>query len=300
MAHDKRVNLADDLSLSRVSHGYWRWNDWGLSVDDLATLIPEVVDLGITTFDHADGYAGGAAEPAFGEALEKSGVSRENIEIVSKATLVYPNETIKTKYYDTTKKHLISRVEESLTKLRTDYLDLFLLHRPDPLLDAEEVSEAFDELHSSGKVRHFGVSNYKGLDFDYLQKHSKQPLVTNQIEVSVLQHENFDDRTVKHAMIRGIHPMVWSPLAGGRIFFGDSEEEVRVRQALEEVAQEVGADGIDLVAYAWLYKHPAQFMPITGACEMEYVCRPVEALDIELSREQYFKIWAAKLGRRVP
>ncbi|MCF2707316.1 aldo/keto reductase [Arcanobacterium haemolyticum] len=300
MAQATRIQLSPDLSLSRVAHGYWRWEEWGITVDDLANLIPKVIDLGITTFDHADGYAGGAAEPAFGEALKKSGVRREDIEIISKATLVYPDGKVKTKYYDTSKAHLIKRVEDSLRKLQTDYLDLFLLHRPDPLMNPEETAAAFDELYASGKVRNFGVSNYKPIDFEMLQKFSNQPLVTNQIEVSVLQHENFDDRTVQHAVMNGIHPIVWSPLAGGRIFTGEGDVEVRVRQALEEVRDEIGAEAIDDVAFAWLFKHPVGFIPITGAAELEFIRRPIEALKYELTKEQYFKIWAAKLGRRIP
>lgn len=300
MTDNMRISMAPDLELSRVAHGYWRWKEWRISVDELARLIPEVKDLGITTFDHADSYADGEAEVAFGEALGKSGVTRAEIELITKCTLVYPDENVKTKYYDTSKKHILERVETSLQKLQTDYIDLLLLHRPDPLMNPVEVAEAFDELHAAGKVRHFGVSNYTPIDYDMLASYVNQPLVTNQIEVSVLQHDNFDNRTVQHAMKNGIHPIVWSPLAGGRIFTGEDERSTRVRTALEEVSAEIGVDAIDHVALAWLFTNPVGFIPITGAAEMEFIRRPVEALQYKLTKEQYFKIWSANTGRRVP
>jgi predicted oxidoreductase len=294
------MQMAPDLSFSRVAHGYWRWDEWGISVDDLAQLLPQILDLGITTFDHADGYAQGAAESAFGEAFAKTGISRENIEIITKCTLVYPDEHVKVKYYDTSREHIIARVNRSLQKLKTDYIDLLLLHRPDPLMDPESTAAAFDELYESGKVRHFGVSNYKPIDFEMLQSFSNQKLITNQIEVSVLQHENFDDRTVQHAVMKRIHPIVWSPLAGRRIFTGQGEEEVRVREVLERVRDEIGAPAIDDVALAWIFTHPVGFVPITGAAELELIRRPIEALNYTLTKEQYFTIWSAKTGRRVP
>ncbi len=300
MAPNMRMQMAPDLSFSRVAHGYWRWDEWGISVDDLAQLLPQILDLGITTFDHADGYAQGAAESAFGEAFAKTGISRENIEIITKCTLVYPDEHVKVKYYDTSREHIIARVNRSLQKLKTDYIDLLLLHRPDPLMDPESTAAAFDELYESGKVRHFGVSNYKPIDFEMLQSFSNQKLITNQIEVSVLQHENFDDRTVQHAVMKRIHPIVWSPLAGGRIFTGQGEEEVRVREALERIRDEIGAPAIDDVALAWIFTHPVGFVPITGAAELELIRRPIEALNYTLTKEQYFTIWSAKTGRRVP
>ena len=300
MTIGNRMQMAPELSFSRVALGFWRWKEWGISIADLEKLIDDVQNLGITTFDHADSYADGEAEVAFGQAIGGKSSLREKIEIITKCTLVYPDEHVKTKYYDTSKKHILERVDRSLKALQTDYIDLLLLHRPDPFMNPEETAEAFDVLATSGKVRNFGVSNYKPLDFDMLQSYVSQPLITNQIEVSVLQHENFDDKTIQHAMMKRIHPIVWSPLAGGRIFFGEDEVSLRVRNQLEAVRQEVGAEKIDDVAFAWLLNHPVGFVPITGACDLDFIKRPFDALKYQLTREQWFSIWSAQTGHRVP
>jgi predicted oxidoreductase len=297
---DTRIELTDGFSLSRVAHGYWRWDEWGISIDELGSVIDGVLDLGITTFDHADGYSDGRAEIAFGEAIGGKPSLRDRMEIITKSTIHYPGDGVTLKHYDTSEEHIIARAEQSLRRMQTDYIDLLLLHRPDPLMDPESTASAFAKLHAAGKVRHFGVSNYKPLEFDMLQSYSDLPLITNQIEVSVLAHENFDDRTIQHAQTRRIHPMVWSPLAGGRIFFGEDEAAVRVRAELEKVRDEIGADAIDDVAFAWLYSHPSGLIPITGACELEFIRRPLEALRYRLSKEQWFRIWVACTGHKVP
>lgn len=295
-----QIQMADGLRFSRVAWGFWRWTEWGLSIDELANLIPQVLERGITTIDHADGYSEGAAETAFGEALAKNPSLRDKMEIITKCTLVYPYTGARVKYYDTSEEYILAQVETSLRKLQTDYIDVLLLHRPDPFMDPESTARAFDKLHSSGKVRHFGVSNYKPLDYDMLASYVDQKLITNQVEVSVLQHENFDDRTIAHAMMNRIHPIVWSPLAGGRIFTGTNEVELRVRQELETVRDEIGAERIDDVAFAWLFSHPVGFVPITGSCELDYIERPLQALRYQLTKEQWFAIWSAQTGRRVP
>lgn len=295
-----RIQMAPDLELSRVAWGFWRWAEWGITVEELSRLTEEVIDLGITTIDHADSYAEGQAEIAFGKVLKSKPHLRDKIELITKCTLVYPWTGARVKYYDTSKDYIIKQVETSLSKLNVDYIDLLLMHRPDPLMQPEETAAAFDQLYQQGKVKNFGVSNYKPSDFAMLQSFVDQKLVTNQIEVSVLQHENFDNGTVSYAMQQRIHPIVWSPLAGGRIFTSDDEVAVRVRAELETVRQEIGAENIDEVALAWLFTHPVGFIPITGACEMEFIRRPVEAFKYRLNREQWFAIWSAQTGRRVP
>lgn len=295
-----RIQMTDGLQFSRIAWGFWRWNEWGITVDQLRSLTDQVRELGITTIDHADSYADGHAEEAFGEVLAHKSSLRDQLQIITKCTLVYPSPTVKVKYYDTSEAHIIARVEQSLKKLRTDYIDLLLLHRPDPFMNPEGVARAFDRLASSGKVRHFGVSNYKPLDFEMLASYVNQPLITNQIEASVLQHDNFDDRTVAHALTKRIHPIVWSPLAGGRIFTGTSESEQRVRAALELVKNEIGAERIDDVAFAWLFNHPVGFVPITGSAELEFIRRPLDGLKYTLTPEQWFTIWSAQTGHRVP
>jgi predicted oxidoreductase len=292
--------MAEDLQFSRVALGFWRWDEWGISVQQLEGLVNDVLERGITTMDHANGYASGRAEEAFGKVLAAQPSLREKVEIIDKCTLVYPSDTVRVKYYDTSEQHVVEQVEQMLRKLNTDYIDLLLLHRPDPLMDPESTAAAFTRLHDAGKVRHFGVSNYKPLDYDMLASFVDQPLITNQFEVSVLQHENFDDRTVQHAVKQRIHPIAWSPLAGGRIFTGTDEVSIRVRAELERIRGEIGAERIDDVAFAWIYTHPVGFVPITGSCELEYIERPLSALQYTLTKEQWFAIWSAYTGRRVP
>lgn len=295
-----RIRLTDDVTVSRVSLGFWRMLDWGLDDGALRRLIDTALDLGITTLDHADIYGDYRVEEAFGDALAGHPGWRDRVELISKATIVYPSETVRVKYYDTSAEWIVRQVERSLRGLRTDHLDLFLLHRPDPLADPHEVAAAFDRLRAEGKVRAFGVSNYKEHDLALLESVVDVPLVTNQIEVSVLQHENVDDGTVAGAQRRGMHPFVWSPLAGGRIFSGTEPDAVRVREVLEIVRDETEAETIDEVAYAWLATHSVGFLPITGACEEEFLRRAVRGVSLRLSREQWFWIWSAATGRKIP
>lgn len=295
----QRIELAPNLTTSRVAWGFWRWNEWGISISDLQTLVPQVLDMGISLIDHADIYSDGEAEVAFGEVLKKQPGLRDRMEIISKSTIVYPRGDIRVKYYDTSKKHIIEQAEASLKNLHTDYLDLLLLHRPDPMLDPAETAEAFEQLYRDGKVRAVGVSNYKRADLSLLQSYLNIPLVVNQIEASVLCHENFDNWTVQYGQEHRMHPIAWSPLAGGRIFTSDDPVAVRVREALEEVRNDLGAPAIDDVALAWLFSHPAEFITITGACDLDFIKRPIEALDYTLTREQWFMIWSAYLGHKV-
>jgi len=296
----ERIDMAEDLTISRVALGFWRWGEWGLGTKELGSLVDQAFDLGITTFDHADIYNEGQAEKAFGDVLSTRPGLREQTQIITKSTIVYPSASVRVKYYDTSSDYIVRKAEASLKNLQTDYIDLLLLHRPDPLMDPADTAAAFQKLHAEGKVRHFGVSNYKASQFDMLQSYLDLPLVTNQIEVSVLQHENFEDGTIAHAQRQRIHPIVWSPLAGGRIFSDDGEQGVRVRTELERVRQELGAATLDEVAFAWLYTHPSGLIPITGSSDMEFVRRPVAAQAHRLTREQWFTVWSAATGRKVP
>lgn len=295
----QRIELAPGLTTSRVAWGFWRWTEWGISISELQSLVPQVLDLGISLIDHADIYSDGHAEVAFGEVLKKNPSLRDRMEIISKSTIVYPRGNIRVKYYDTSKKHIISQAEASLQNLNTDHLDLLLLHRPDPMLDPAETAEALEQLYKDGKVRAVGVSNYKRADISLLQSYLSIPLVVNQIEASVLCHENFDDWTIQYGQEHRMHPIAWSPLAGGRIFTSEDPTAIRVREALETVREDLGAPAIDDVALAWLFSHPAEFLTITGACDLDFIKRPIEALDYTLTREQWFMIWSAYTGHKV-
>ena len=288
---------------SRIALGFWRTADWGMSDRELLNLIHASLDLGITTLDHADIYGDHVCQELFGRALALEPALRERVQLVTKCgiMLVSPNRPQHTfKHYDTSRAHIVASAEESLQVLGPDYVDLLLIHRPDVLMDPDEVAEAFTTLRQAGKVLHFGVSNFTPSQFDLLASRLDFPLVTNQIEVSVLFLDLLHDGTVDRCLQRGIAPMVWSPFAEGRIFTEDSEQANRVRQALELVGQDLGGASPDQVALAWILTHPARFVPILGSGKIERIRSAAGAEALHLSREQWFAIWSASAGIPVP
>lgn len=288
---------------SRLALGFWRLADWGLSDRELLDLIRASLDLGITTFDHADIYGDHTCQELFGRALALEPALRKKMQLVTKCGIVLasPNRPQHAlKHYNTSRAHIMASVEESLQTLGTDRVDLLLIHRPDLLMDPDEVAEAFTALRQAGKVLHFGVSNFTPSQFDLLASRLDFPLVTNQIEVSVLFLDLLHDGTVDRCLQKGIAPMVWSPLAGGRIFSEESERAARVRQALQAVGQELGGAPLDQVALSWVLTHPARFVPILGSGKIERIRSAARAEARQLSREQWFAIWSASSGTPVP
>ncbi|WP_018249960.1 aldo/keto reductase [Orenia marismortui] len=297
-----RVQLSDNLDMSRIVHGHWRLADWDMSKQEILELVERCIELGITTFDHADIYGDYKCESLFGEVLSLKPELRANIELVTKCgiKLISKNRPEhKVKYYDTSKEHIIKSVENSLRNFNTDYIDLLLIHRPDTFMDADEVAEAFDQLKCQGKVLNFGVSNFKAHQFDLLNSRLDFPLVTNQIELSVLALENFDDGTLDYCQEHRISPMAWSPMAGGRVFTSEEKQAIRVRETLERIKSEVNAKSISQVMYAWLLSHPAEIIPIVGSGKIKRIESAVEAMEIELTREQWFEILQSSMGHEV-
>jgi predicted oxidoreductase len=292
----------DGPRFSRIALGFWRLADWGLGDRELLDLIHASLDLGITTIDHADIYGDYACQELFGRALALEPALREKMQIVTKCgiMLLSANRPMHThKHYDTGRAHIVASAERSLEELRTDHLDLLLIHRPDPLTDPDEVSEAFTSLRQSGKVRYFGVSNFTPSQFDLLASRLDFPLVTNQVELSVLNMEVLHDGTADQCLRLGIAPMAWSPLGAGRLFDEADEQAVRVRRALLAVGQDLGAS-IDQVALAWILTHPARFLPVLGTGKIERVQSAAQAETLSLSRQQWFSIWSASMGEPVP
>ncbi|WP_421384016.1 aldo/keto reductase [Bacillus salacetis] len=298
-----RIQLAEDLSFSRFIHGLWRLNDWNQSKEETLALIEEVMAAGITTFDHADIYGSYTCEDLFGDALALKPSLRDQMEIVTKCGIVLPSQNRpehKTHHYNTSKKHIITSVENSLTSLKTDYIDVLLIHRPDPFMDPEQTADAFSQLHKEGKVRYFGVSNFKDHQFSMLQSYSDFPLITNQLELSPYELENFEDGTLNHALQNRIPPMAWSPLAGGRLFSSEDEKAVRLRSTLEKVREEKNAADVSQIIYAWLLNHPSRIMPIIGSGKIERIRSAADSLDIKLNHDQWFEILQSSMGHDVP
>jgi len=296
-----KIKLSDSLTMSNIVHGFWRLHQWNLTDSELLNLIEKCIDIGITTVDHADIYGHYTCEKKFGDAIALNPSIRNNLQIVTKCGIKFPCENNEYKYhiYDTSSNHIISSVENSLNNLHTDYIDLLLIHRPDPLMDPSDVAEAFDKLKSQGKVLNFGVSNFLPSQFNLLNSYLNVPLVTNEIELSVLNLENLNNGTVDLAQEKGIHPMIWSPLAGGKIFTDNSSKASNIRKVLEKIRYEIGANSIDEIAYAWLLHHPSKMIPIVGSHKIERLKSAVNATNIKLTKEQWFQIYTASLGHDI-
>ncbi|MDP4164572.1 MAG: aldo/keto reductase family oxidoreductase [Bacillota bacterium] len=299
----ERIQMAGDLSFSRIVHGLWRLAEWDMSSKEVVNLVEKCLEMGITTFDHADIYGDYSCEGLFGKALKEKPSLRDHMQIVTKCGIKllsskFPERAIK--HYDTSEEYILNSVDQSLLNLQTDYIDVLLIHRPDPFMDPQQVAKSFSSLKSQGKVRHFGVSNFTPSQFNMLSSYLDFPLVTNQVEISPMHIETFKDGTIEHCLEKRIAPMAWSPLAGGRIFSADIQRAVELRKVLTVVGAEVGVDSVDQLMYAWLLNHPAKIIPVVGSGKLERITSAVEALSIKLNREQWFKIWIATTGHDVP
>lgn len=293
----------DGPEISRMVSGLWRLDEWGLSDQELLTWLKECLDIGITAFDHADIYGDYTNESRFGAALKLDPSLREKIELVSKCDIMllsrkHPNTTVK--HYNTDYDHIIQSVENSLSNLNTDYLDLMLIHRPDPLMNVDETAAALTELVELGKTRAIGVSNFSTSQFDLLQSRLDMPLVTNQVECSVMDMFPMHNGVFDQCQMLGIAPMVWSPLAGGVIFRPDTERERMLHNTLMAVGEEMGDIEIDTVAISWLIRHPVRMIPMLGTRSIERLKSAVKGLTTEMTRQQWFRVWEASMGHEVP
>ena len=291
-----RISLADDFSMSRLVYGMWRiTEDDDPSPASVQAKIETCLECGITTFDQADIYGAYESEALLGECLKLAPQLRSEIEIITKCDIVAPfgkYDSKRVKYYDTSRAHILSSVDCSLKNMNIENIDLLLLHRPDPLMDHNETGSALEEVIDSGKVRFVGVSNFKPHDYTLLQSAMKYPLVTNQIELSVCAVDSFTNGDVAFLQERGIPPMAWSPLGGGRLFNSGLSE------ALTSIAERLDADIANL-ALSWLMRHPAQIVPIIGTNKLDRIRSLASAICLEIDRETWFEIYTAGLGREV-
>jgi predicted oxidoreductase len=296
------IKLNDQVSLSRIIHGHWRLNQWGYNSSELLHFIQSMMDISVTTFDHADIYGNYTCEAMFGEATRLNPAIRNQIQIVTKCgiKLISPNRPEhQIKHYDTSAQHIIASVEQSLKNFHTTYIDVLLIHRPDIYMNPEEVAEAFEYLHQKGMVLAFGVSNFSASQFSLLESYLPFPLVTNQIEVSPLQLKHFENGVIDQCLEKRNSPMTWSPIGGGKIFNSTEEKETRLRATLEKKKEEINAQNISEVIFAWLLHHPSKMLPIIGSGKIERVKEAVNALDLTLSREHWFEIYESARGRQV-
>jgi predicted oxidoreductase len=286
-------------TFSRIVLGLWRMSDWAMSAQQRLTFLEQALELGISTIDQADIYGAYQSEILLGEALTLAPSMRQRLQIVTKCGIklvstARPSHQMQ--HYDTSGAHIIASAEQSLRNMQIETIDVLLIHRPDPLMDADEVAEAFLALQQSGKVRHFGVSNFTPAQFELLD--SRFPLVTNQVELSLLHMSPLHDGTLDQCQRQRIAPMIWSALAGGRLMSDDSAQAQRVRLVLARVAAELNV-AVSTVALAWILQHPSKPMVLTGSGKIASIIEAVAATGISLSREQWFALWCASAGKNV-
>ncbi|TKW66193.1 MAG: oxidoreductase [Paracoccus denitrificans] len=296
----ERIALNGDLELSRIVYGMWRLaDDSDTSEAHVRAKIEACLEQGITSIDQADIYGDYESQRVLGKALKAAPELRDRIEIISKADIALISEKFpdrRIKHYDTGREHITASVEASLLEMGLDYLDLLLIHRPDPLMDAHETGAVLDELVTSGKVRAIGVSNFRLFDWTLLQSAMRTPIVTNQIELSLMSSEPFRNGDIAFLQERGIPPMAWSPLAGGALFDG-AHPELLAR--LTAIATEYGTDA-GAVAIAWLLRHPSRIIPVLGTNNLDRIRAIADATRIKLDRETWFELYELGNGHEVP
>ena len=305
----KQISIGNGaMSASELALGCMR--DCRIPIEEAESLVLTAVEEGNNYFDHADVYGFGDAELVFGKILDRNPGLRNRIRIQSKCTLIRDAE--KTLYLDTTKKHILESVDASLQRLHTDYLDTYMLHHPDTLIEPEEVAEAFDILQASGKVRYFGVSNFKMMDLAYLQSCLKQKLIINQMQLSVAHTELIDstnsiklneehniDRNgsvLTYMRMNGITAQAWSPFQVGfygGVFMGDPNYPT-LNQVVNRLCEEKNASP-SAVAIAWILRHPAKIQPLIGTTNKERLKDICTASNVELSREEWYELYRATL-----
>ncbi len=283
-----------------------------LSVDDAAKVIRTAVDCGVNFFDHATCYGAGEAETRFGDAFPKTGLKREDIYLQSKCGLCFDRNE-----FDWTKENILTSADGILKRLKTEYLDTLLLHRPDVLFDPEEVAEAFDELHKSGKVKYFGVSNLVPMQIELLKKYVKQPLVINQVQLSLEQSQlidqalymnnkttefsiNRDGNALDYCRLNDITIQAWSPLQVGMFggTFIDNPDFPELNKVLGELADREGVSKA-AVAIAWILRHPAKMQAIIGTMNPEHIRDICTATDVKLSHHDWYELYLAA-GKFLP
>lgn len=294
----KMVKVSERLSLSTVVQGFWRLVDWGWSTEELAAFMNACIERGITTFDTAEIYSATECEMQMGKAFAADPTLRERIQLVSKTGIFQRQINGGTfGYYDTTYDRVIQSCKESLKRLNTEYLDLYLIHREDPCFDPWETARALKKLKKEGLVKEVGVSNFDPFKFDALNKAMEGQLVTNQIEWNPICFEHFNSGMMDYLTVNRIHPMIWSPLAGGRLFKSEDEQCRKTLEKITEIAKRHGVEPV-VILYAWIMYHPVGAIPLSGSNKLERLDLAIKALDVKLEHYEWYEIYVAS-GQQV-
>ena len=258
-------------------------------------MVHSALDLGITTFDHADIYGDHSNEERFGQVLRQDPTLRQRMELVTKCGIKFPSTrrpATRLKHYDTSAAHIRWSVENSLAMFGTDRIDVLLIHRPDPLTDPDEVAEVVGALRKEGKVLHFGVSNFTPSQFRMLQSRLPFPIVTNQIEISLMRLDPLFNGELATLMEFRVSPMAWSPLGGGKIMNAEEREFFSMAARYNATYSQL--------ALAWLLKHPAAIFPIAGTTRPDRLAEAARSMEIPLDRQDWFEILKWVMKKEMP
>ena len=285
-------------TLSPVIAGTMNWGDWDkkLTTSEMAHLMNICIENKITTFDHADIYGGYTTEAQFGKAFAESKISRDKMQLISKCGIQHTQGRPNTiKHYDYSKKYIIWSVENSLKNLQTDYLDVLLLHRPSPLMQADEIAEAVLKLKSERKIIDFGLSNFTTSQTELIAQ--KTNVSYNQIQFSATHYEAMLDGSLDYMQVHDIRPMSWNPL--GTVFREDIEQTRRLKKLLVQLVEKYGV-GSDTILLSWILKHPAKIIPVAGTVNIARIQSLMKAVELELDQLDWFAIWTESMGNKVP
>jgi predicted oxidoreductase len=283
--------------LSEIIAGTMNWGVWDkkLNTKEMIHLINICIENKITTFDHADIYGGYTTEAQFGKAFGESKISREKLQLISKCGIQHTEgRNNKIKHYDYSKEYIIWSVENSLKNLQTDYLDVLLLHRPSPLMVADEIADAVGKLKSDGKIIDFGLSNFTTSQTELIR--SKTEVSYNQIQFSATHYEAMLDGSLDYMQTHDIRPMSWNPL--GTVFREDIEQTRRLKKLLVQLVEKYGV-GSDTILLSWVLKHPSKVIPVAGTVNIARIQALMKAVELPLDNLDWFAIWTESMGRRV-
>lgn len=287
------------IDLSQLIYGMWRLGDDSeTTAARTQAKIESCLAQGITSFDQAAVYGGYTAKSLLGAALKAAPQLRDRMEIITKCGIVVPAgrySASRIKHYDTSAAHITASAEASLIAMGIEVIDLLLIHRPDPMMDHEDTGAALDALVASGKVRAVGVSNFRPWDCDLLQSAMQTPLVTNQIEVSLVAFDGFTNGDIAYHQQRKQPIMAWSPLAGGHLL---ADSDVKLHSRLSEIGAEHDTDW-SAVAVAWLLAHPARILPVLGTNNIERIGKISDALKVRIDRETWFELYELARGHEI-
>lgn len=287
------------IQTSSIIAGTMNWGEWGkkFNTSEIQQLIATCLEEKIYAFDHADIYGGYTTEVDFGKAWSEMKLDREQVGFITKCgiKMISDNRNYTIKHYDYSKEHIISSVENSLKNLQTDYIDVLLLHRPSPLLQTEVVSEAISELKISGKIVHFGLSNFTPSQTDLIRKHTA--VTYNQIQFSATHLEPMLNGELDYMQLHSIKPMAWNPL--GSFYKEEIPQTIRLKILLNQLALKYNLPE-DLLLLAWILKHPAQVKPVVGTTSLERIKTFQKLNHFELELEDWFAIWTESIGTKIP